>query len=163
MAVNYQDRRRLMSQNFAMMTPEMQEQQIKQTGFKALAGQAEKLNKSINYALMGIDTGRLEPTSELLDLLKAKKMIYEILMPISDELTKFSRDLQKAINNAGGENKKQPAKKTKPKAKPEEPKKTKAKKEAKPAKSSKAEEPAEQKSDKVKPVMPEVEEDFVIN
>jgi hypothetical protein len=154
MSVNYQDRRRLNSMNFAMMTPEMQEQQIKQTGFKALAGQAEKINKSVNYALMGIDTGRMEPTSELLELLKAKKMIYELLLPIGDELAKYARDLQTAINNAGGGNKKQPVKKMKPN-------KTKAK-ETKPSKPS--EEPAEQKSQKAtKPAMPEIEDDFVIN
>lgn len=102
-----------MSQNFAMMTPEMQEQQLKQTGFQALAGQAEKINRSINYALAGLERGRLDATPELTKLLKAEKLIYETLMPISDKMTDFSRDLQKAINNAGGGKKNQakPAKK----------------------------------------------------
>jgi outer membrane biosynthesis protein TonB len=111
----------------------------------------------------------MEPTSELLELLKAKKMIYELLLPIGDELAKYARDLQTAINNAGGGNKKQPVKKMKPnKTKAKETKPSKPSEEPAEQKSQKAtkpsEEPAEQKSQKAtKPAMPEIEDDFVIN
>jgi hypothetical protein len=130
-----------MSQNFAMMTPEMQEQQLKQTGFQALAGQAEKINRSINYALAGLERGRLEATPELTKLLKSEMLIYETLMPISDKMTDFSRDLQKAINNAGGgkQNQAKPAKKKQASAAP------KKKKDAQPTPKAKAKASEEKK------------------